>query len=253
MITAGFLAFDRMEELDFVGPYEVFGMTDEVRPGSFRTLVLGAQDRPVRAYHGLRVLPEVTLEEAPPLDLLVVPGGDGRKEASRDPEILDFLRRTSQSGALVASVCTGAFVLAAAGLLEGREATTHHHFYGELTGSHPGIRLVRRRWVRDGNVATAGGVTCGIDLSLALVAELVDRETANRCAAALTRAAAGTSASAATWTRASSSARWSSRTALPTFKRARASSTTATPNASTRKRSTRRRRCCAPSSSPRKD
>ena len=185
MITAGFLAFDRMEELDFVGPYEVFGMTDEVRPGSFRTLVLGAQDRPVRAYHGLRVLPEVTLEEAPPLDLLVVPGGDGRKEASRDPEILDFLRRTSRSGALVASVCTGAFVLAAAGLLEGREATTHHHFYGELTGSHPGIRLVRRRWVRDGNVATAGGVTCGVDLSLALVAELADRETALRCAEAL--------------------------------------------------------------------
>ena len=185
MTTVGFLAFPRMEELDFVGPYEVFGMAEEVCPGSFRPRVLGADLSPLRAYHGLRILPETSLEEAPKLDLLVVPGGDGRKEASRDPVILDFLRRTARSGALVASVCTGAFVLAAAGLLEGKEATTHHHFYDELLGSFPGIRLVKRRWVRDGNVATAGGVTCGIDLSLALVAELVDRETANRCAAAL--------------------------------------------------------------------
>jgi len=164
MKTIGILLFDDVEELDFAGPYEVFGMA--ARFGAeCRTLLVAPSQ--VRCRYGLRVLPDVSFSDAPPLDLLIVPGGLGaRTHARADRAILDFVRR--QEG-MVASVCTGALILAAAGLLDGLSATTHHaslHLLREYAGVdvREGVRFVMHD-----RIATSEGITAGIDLSLALV------------------------------------------------------------------------------------
>ena len=167
MKTIGILVFDEVEELDFVGPLEVFGMA--ARFGAdCETLVIAPQPGHVRCRHGLQVLPDCSLQEAPALDLLIVPGGLGaRTHAKANPQILEFVRR--QRGTVV-SVCTGALILAAAGILDGFSATTHQSSldllreYGQIT-IQEGARFVMHE-----RVATSAGVTAGIDLALALVA-----------------------------------------------------------------------------------
>ena len=167
MKTIGILVFDEVEELDFVGPLEVFGMA--ARFGAdCETLVIAHQPEYVRCRHGLQVVPDCILQEAPALDLLIVPGGLGaRTHARENPQILEFVRR--QRGTVV-SVCTGALILAAAGMLDGLSATTHHSSldllreYGQIT-IQEGTRFVMHE-----RVATSAGVTAGIDLALALVA-----------------------------------------------------------------------------------
>ena len=166
MKTVGILLFDDVEELDFAGPYEVFGMAE--RFGADCRTVLLASAPQVRCRYGLRVTPDASLDDAPPLDLLIVPGGLGaRTHARADRAILDFVRR--QEG-FVASVCTGALILAAAGLLDGLSATTHHaslHLLREYEAVdvREGVRFVMHD-----RIATSEGVTAGIDLALALVA-----------------------------------------------------------------------------------
>ncbi|HEY8133365.1 MAG TPA: DJ-1/PfpI family protein [Thermoanaerobaculia bacterium] len=167
MKTIGILIFDDVEELDFVGPLEVFGMA--ARHGAdCRTLLIAEELNEVRCRYGMRVIPEFTLDNAPPLDLLIVPGGLGaRTDARQNPKILDFVRR--QQG-MVASVCTGALILANAGLLDGVSATTHHNAFDLLRESpqvdvREGVRFI----IHD-RVATSAGVSAGIDLALALVA-----------------------------------------------------------------------------------
>ena len=168
-ITIGILIFQDAEELDFVGPHEVFGMAREL--GQLcQTLVIAETLQPVRCAHGLRVLPDATIDDAPDLDVLVVAGGSGaRLHARSNPKILQFVR---QQPDIVASVCTGVAVLASAGVLDGLEATTHYaHF--DMLRDHQEITLRESaRFVMHDRVATAAGVTAGIDLSLALVARL---------------------------------------------------------------------------------
>ena len=146
-ITIGILVFEEAEELDFVGPYEVFGMAAEFGEPC-RAVVIAETDAAVRCAHGLRVLPDCTIENAPHLDLLIVPGGRGaRLHARNNPKILEFVRQ--QKGA-VASVCTGAMVLAAAGVLDGMEATTHCAHYDQLREFQrgPGPRRRALRYAR---------------------------------------------------------------------------------------------------------
>jgi transcriptional regulator GlxA family with amidase domain len=178
-ITIGILVFDEAEELDFVGPFEVFGMAAEFEQPC-RTLVISETLEAVRCAHGLRVLPDHAIDGAPDLDLLIVPGGRGaRLHARKNPKILAFVRR--QKGT-VASVCTGAMVLAAAGVLDGIEATTHYAHYDRL-------REFERVQVREGvrfvmhdQVATSAGVTAGIDLALALTKRFFGEAVAERIA-----------------------------------------------------------------------
>ena len=167
MKTIGILIFEDVEELDFVGPLEVFGMA--ARHGAdCRTLLMATERIEVRCRYGMRVVPEVTLAESPLLDLLIVPGGLGaRTHARQNPKILDFVRR--QEG-MVASVCTGALILATAGLLDGRSATTHHNAF-DLLREYPQIDVREgTRFIIHDRVATSAGVSAGIDLALALVA-----------------------------------------------------------------------------------
>ena len=178
MKQIGILVFDDVEELDFVGPLEVFGVAAELG-ADCRIVVLSERLDPVRCYHGLRVAPEQTLDDCGELDALIVPGGAGaRLGAAKNPRILRFIEE--QKG-LVASVCTGAFVLAAAGVLKNVPATTHHGFFNALANCKVDVRR-NERFVINERVATAAGVTSGIDLALALVARFWTEDLANRVA-----------------------------------------------------------------------
>ena len=170
----GILVFEDVEELDFAGPWEVLGVWAQDHPGDGVSLRLVAESPgTVRCRKGLRVTPDATLRQAEALDVVVVPGGDGARRAARSEDTLKWIRGHAARGAIVTSVCTGALVLAAAGLLDGRPATTHWSAYDELRsyGRDVDVRP-DERFVDDGNVVTAAGVSAGIDMALHLVARL---------------------------------------------------------------------------------
>jgi transcriptional regulator GlxA family with amidase domain len=176
-ITIGILVFDAAEELDFVGPLEVFGMAAEFGQPC-RTVVISENAEIVRCAHGLRILPDDTIDNAPELDLLIVPGGRGaRLHARNNPKILEFVRR--QKG-IVASVCTGAMVLASAGVLNGLDATTHYSRFDMLREYERVTVREGVRFVMHDRIATSAGVTAGIDLSLASVARFFGEPLAGR-------------------------------------------------------------------------
>jgi cyclohexyl-isocyanide hydratase len=170
-LNFGLLLFPRLTQLDLTGPYEVFSRL----PGA-RVRLLWKTLEPVRADTGIGMLPDTTLAECPPLDLVCVPGGPGVAALMEDTEVLDFLRRQAAGARYVTSVCTGALVLGAAGLLRGKRATTHwasHDFLSAL-----GATPAKGRVVRDGDLFTGGGVTAGIDFALAIAAEVAGPEAA---------------------------------------------------------------------------
>jgi transcriptional regulator GlxA family with amidase domain len=178
-ITIGILIFEEAEELDFVGPFEVFGIAAAFGERC-RTVVIGETLEPVRCAHGLRVLPDYLMKNAPSLDLLIVPGGRGaRLRASKNSEILEFVR---QQQGIIASVCTGAFVLAAAGVLDGIETTTHCAYYDQLRAWEKVKVREAVRFVMHDRIATSAGVTAGIDLSLAFVRRFFGEIVAERIA-----------------------------------------------------------------------
>ena len=162
----GFLVFPRVQQLDLTGPHDVFASV----PGATVHLIGKTLD-PINASSGLVLTPTITYADCPRLDVLCVPGGVGVGELMEDDITLDFIRRQAAQARFVTSVCTGALVLGAAGLLHGRRATTHwaaHHFL-ESFGAIP----VKERVVQDGNLMTGGGVTAGIDFALTLLIGLI--------------------------------------------------------------------------------
>lgn len=170
-MRVGFLLFPGLTQLDLTGPYEVLARV----PGADIHL-LWKNGEPVRTEHGLALIPTTILEACPPLDLLCVPGGPGVNELLTDAEVLTFVKRAAAGARWVTSVCTGALVLGAAGLLQGKRATTHwmsRHFLADF-----GATPVDERVVVDGNVVTGGGVTAGVDFALRIVAEAAGREVA---------------------------------------------------------------------------
>ena len=161
----GFLVFPAVQQLDLTGPYEVFATLPEAR------LHLIWKDlAPVSSASGLVLAPTLTFAQCPALDVLCIPGGIGINALLADSEVVGFVRAQAARAGVVTSVCSGALILGAAGLLRGRRATTHWfaHDLLERFGAIP----VHQRVVRDGNLITAGGVTAGIDFALSLVAEL---------------------------------------------------------------------------------
>lgn len=161
----GFLLFPNVTQLDLTGPYEVLARV----PGAELHLVWKTLD-PVRSDSGLRILPTTTFADAPDFDLFLVPGGPGVDPLLGDAETLAFVRRQGRAAQHLVSVCTGALVLGAAGLLKGRRAATHWASMPFLPAF--GAEPVAQRVVVDGNLCTGGGVTAGIDVALALVGEL---------------------------------------------------------------------------------
>lgn len=185
-MRAQILLFDGFDELDALGPYEVLADAARDRPPHDVRLVALGGPRPVTAGHGAVVGAQAALDEE--ADLLVVPGGGwndrapagARAEAERG-ELPAAIAAAHERGATIAAVCTGTMLVAAAGLLHGRPAVTHHGALAELAAA--GARVVEARVVDDGDIVTAGGVTCGLDLAL----HLVERELGPRAAAAVTR------------------------------------------------------------------
>jgi cyclohexyl-isocyanide hydratase len=170
-IEIGFLVFPRVQQLDLTGPYEVLAMV----PGA-RVHLVAKTPEPVATATGLVLTPTVHFAECPALDVVCVPGGSGVNPLMEDAETLGFLRRQAEGARYLTSVCTGALVLGAAGLLRGKRATTHWAAHDLLAAL--GAIPTQGRVVRDGNLITGGGVTAGIDFGLALAAELADEATA---------------------------------------------------------------------------
>lgn len=169
------LVFDDVEVLDFAGPFEVFGVTGlRSGPAPFQVETVGLSKAPIRARNGLVVQPGVSIDEAGPCDVLVLPGGYGTRREMHNAALLDWIRRQVESAEAVLSVCTGALLLARAGLLAGLDATTHHVAFDELAQASPSTNVRRgARMVDNGRVITSAGISAGIDASLHLVAKLL--------------------------------------------------------------------------------
>lgn len=174
----GFVLFDQLTQLDLTGPAQVFS-----RLSGVELIYVAATGEPVATDCGFSILPTATRETCPALDLVCVPGGHGVAAAMADPAWSDFLNRRAESARYVTSVCTGAFILGAAGLLDGKRATTHwaYHDLLALFGASP----VQARSVTDQSLVTGGGVTAGIDFALSLLAEIDGRDAARRVQLAL--------------------------------------------------------------------
>lgn len=178
--TVAILAFDDMEVLDYAGPYEVFNVAGELGAGApFSVFSVGVTGEPVVGRGGFTVLPTYALADAPAPDLVVVPGGAGARALMRDDRVLDWVRERAAEVELLMSVCTGALVLGAAGLLAGRSATTHHDAFDELADVSPTTKVVRgQRFVRSAeNILTSAGVSAGVDAALHVVQLLTDTAT----------------------------------------------------------------------------
>jgi transcriptional regulator GlxA family with amidase domain len=190
-LRVGVLVFDDVEVLDFAGPFEVFSRT-RLTPGPesrrsddsapFHVFTVAPRPGPVTAVGGLRIVPDCDFETAPAIDVLVVPGGFGTRPLLNDEPVLAWVRRTAASAQLVTSVCTGALVLARAGLLAGRRATTHWSALDRLAGLDPTITVDGTRRVVDDVVVTSAGVSAGIDMAFSVVSALCGRAVAEETA-----------------------------------------------------------------------
>lgn len=177
-MKVGIVVFDEAEELDFVGPWEVFAAA-RMLTGNVDVITIAERAEPVRAAKGLRVIPDCTLSDAGALDIVLVPGGRGaRLRESTNPRMLDYIRAAAPRCQWMTSVCTGAMVLHAAGLLRGKRVTTHWAHCDELEAKGEVTVLRNVRYVRDGSVVTSAGVSAGIDMSLWLVGQALGPDTA---------------------------------------------------------------------------
>jgi putative intracellular protease/amidase/YHS domain-containing protein len=187
--------------IDFTGPWEVF--QDVVVPGRgrtpadtrpFRLFTVAETREPITGSGGLRIVPDYTFEDAPQPKVIVIPAQAG------NPALIAWLKRAHQGADMTMSVCTGAFQLASAGLLEGRLATTHHEFLDELERSFPNVRVRRDvRFVEGPRIATAAGLTSGIDLALRVVERYFGEEVARRTAQYMEHEGDGWAASKRLW------------------------------------------------------
>ncbi|HUD52010.1 DJ-1/PfpI family protein [Parvibaculum sp.] len=176
--TIGILIFDDAEELDFVGPYEVFTMSNEMfarsenrRPD--KVLLISETGKTVTCAKGMRVEAHCGIADAPKLDLLLVPGGQGTRTEVNNKTITDWVARVAGDCEWVTSVCTGSMVLTAAGPAKGKRVTTHWAFIPALRERGEAAEVVERvRYIRDGNVVTSAGVSAGIDMALWLVGQM---------------------------------------------------------------------------------
>jgi transcriptional regulator GlxA family with amidase domain len=172
-IRIGVVVFDDAEELDFAGPWEVFTMASNIQPKAHEVMLVAESDRPVRCAKGMRVLPDVTFENCPKLDVVLIPGGQGTRREVENKPMLDWIAKVSKDCQWVTSVCTGAMLLTAAGPAKGKRVTTHWAFVETLRGRKEASEVLdNMRYVRDGNVVTAAGVSAGIDMALWLTGQM---------------------------------------------------------------------------------
>lgn len=164
----GILVFNQVEELDFVGPWEMLTMWQKNANGPANCIIVGQSTKPIMCAKGLSINPHVSFATCPPLDYLLVPGGQGTRLEVSNSVLIDFVANQAKSCKAVLSVCTGSFLLHAAGLLAGRKATTHWGSLERLRALGD-VTVVEQRYVQDGNIWSAAGVSAGTDLMLAFI------------------------------------------------------------------------------------
>ena len=190
-LNVGILLYDDVEVLDFAGPFEVFSRT-RLTPGAesrrsedsapFQVFTVAKTKQSIRAVGNLIVEPHYSFSDAPRIDIVIIPGGWGSRKVMQDPEILGWTQRAARTARYTSSVCTGALVLARAGLLAGRRATTHWAAYDLLESLGEGVKVIRDvRVVQDG-IFSSAGVSAGIDMALALVEEICGPSVADETA-----------------------------------------------------------------------
>jgi transcriptional regulator GlxA family with amidase domain len=188
-LRVGILAYADVEVLDLAGPFEVFSTASRVAgrlapgaPPPFVPCLVAEEAGPVRARAGLALTPDFTIRDHPPLDVLLVPGGVHGPQLGR-AALVAWIAREAAAARLVASVCTGAFLLARAGVLAGLEVTTHWEDCDDLRRDFPDLRVLTGvRWVERGRILTSAGISAGLDMSLRMVARLAGQELAERTA-----------------------------------------------------------------------
>lgn len=175
----GVLIFSGAEELDFVGPWEMLTMWRQVANGPDSCWIVAQEKTAVTCAKGLSVNPHEAFSSCPALDYLLVPGGQGTRREVGNRALLNFVAKQAESCKAILSVCTGSFILHAAGLLCGRKATTHWGSLDRLRGLGD-VDVVERRFVRDGKIWSAAGVSAGIDMMLAFIADTAGDEVAGK-------------------------------------------------------------------------
>lgn len=188
-IQVGIYVFDEVEVLDFAGPYEVFTTAARVHarshPGDaplFRVFTVGARKATVRARAGLKIDPDFDFDDHPPIDCLIIPGGVVTAESDKAP-VMRWIDSRAEAARITASVCTGVFLLARTGRLNGRNVTTHWEDAQDLHAMYPQLHVKTGvRWVDEGSLVTSAGISAGIDMSLHLVERLEGRALAERTA-----------------------------------------------------------------------
>lgn len=180
----GILIFDQVEVLDFCGPFEVFTLArpaeDWADTHLFKPVTIAEESRTVTCYGGLRVQPDFTIADHPPLDILLIPGGMGVMQVNENPRLMNWISDQAMLVDIAASVCTGSLLYAQRGLLTRQQATTHWGSIGWFREHHPNVDvLADARFVESGRFITAAGVSAGIDMSLHLVERLHGAEVAS--------------------------------------------------------------------------
>lgn len=193
MRTVGILLFDAVEVLDFAGPFEVFSLAEsEQGDAHFQVVTIAERPAAITARHGLSVTPTYDIHSHPPLDVLIIPGGHGAKNIEiNNPIIIDWIAAQAQTAELVLSVCTGAFLLAEAGVLAGRTVTTHWRELERLALRYPEVNVVADNRFIDASdermaLVTSAGISAGIPASLYCVEKLTDTATMRRAAKRMT-------------------------------------------------------------------
>ncbi len=182
--TLGVLLFEGFELLDVFGPCEAYGIGD--LGGAIRLAMVAEKSGPVVSAQGPQAVAEFSFGDCPPLDIILVPGGIGTRREVENATLIAWLRARAATAELVTSVCTGAALLARAGLLDGLRATTNKRAFAWVQSQGPKVDWIEQaRWVEDGKFATSSGVSAGIDMALAIIARLVSAEMAEQAAIAM--------------------------------------------------------------------
>ncbi|MCF8778835.1 DJ-1/PfpI family protein [Vibrio sp. IRLE0018] len=181
-MNIGIYIYDEAEVLDFAGPFEVFSTANRFGEHHWQVALIGETGKPVKGRGGFSVQPHYSIDNHPHLDLLLVVGGVHRDEIKK-LNVINWIGTTAMRANLVASVCTGSFLLAETGLLDGLEVTTHWEDIEDLKQRYPKLTVLsQRRWVDSGKYTTSGGISAGIDMSLYLVAKLKGEDLARQTA-----------------------------------------------------------------------
>ncbi len=178
--NVGILLFNDVEVLDFAGPFEVFSVTKDATSFDFlNVFTIAHEPGNIIAKNGLEVVPDYTFLFHPPIQVLIVPGGDGTRKIFENREYIKWIQKVHENSMITASVCSGARLLAKAGLLRGIPVTTHHQVMEEIKSISPTSKLdPSKRYIERGRVITSGGISAGIDMSLYIVQKLLGVKTA---------------------------------------------------------------------------